>query len=146
MHEQPNDYVDFMCEFMSLVWASLCELTTNKALEDEGQQQEQILLPRAILISIWETFVGCGYMVLLDGFSRVPFCSTEGRALMSMDLRSYSNGISTQSVRRRLERYRSEFVAEPWLPDDSEIHPFRTTSYVDTYTRTFYFPPTVSLL
>eukprot|EP00529_Nitzschia_sp_RCC80_P009267 CAMPEP_0113455398 /NCGR_PEP_ID=MMETSP0014_2-20120614/8356_1 /TAXON_ID=2857 /ORGANISM="Nitzschia sp." /LENGTH=2233 /DNA_ID=CAMNT_0000346829 /DNA_START=293 /DNA_END=6994 /DNA_ORIENTATION=- /assembly_acc=CAM_ASM_000159 len=143
LHEQPNDYVDFMCEFMSLVWASLCDLTSNN--EDQVIQQQQTRLPRSILNGIWETFVGCGYMILLDGFSRVPFCSTEGRALMSMDLRSYFNGISTRAVTRRLGHYRSEFVTESWLPDDSEIRPFRSTSYVDTYTRIFYFPPTDAL-
>jgi hypothetical protein len=125
-----------MCEFMSLVWSSLCD---GVGTQNGGPE----VLPRGILKGIWETLVGCGYMVLLDGFARVPFCSTEGRSLMSMDLRSYTNGIRSQSVGRRLEKYQNDLTSAPWLLDESQIHPFRTSPYVDTYVRIFYFPPSV---
>ena len=93
-----------------------------------------------ILKILWDNLVGGGYMVLLDGFSKVPYCSTEGRALMSMDVASYRSGISARSIANRLED--NQHLSCP-LPTD--IQPYRTTAYVDTYIKIFYFPSKVSL-
>ena len=123
LHEHPNNYVDVLCDLIALVWASL-----SKA----GK------LPNGALKLIWGEMLAGGYMTLLDGFSRVPFCSTEGRALMSMDLASYSSGTSPRSVDKRLE----DHDAAVSLPPTVTI--LRGMSYVDTYIKVFYFPPKVS--
>ena len=78
-------------------------------------------------------------MVLLDGFSKVPYCSTEGRALMSMDVASFRSGTSPRSVAERLEE---DYASSCPLPED--ITPYRTMAYVDTYIKIFYLPPKVS--
>ena len=77
-------------------------------------------------------------MVLLDGFSKVPYCSTEGRALMSMDVASYRSGTSPRSIAERIEDNNS--------PLPSDIRPYRTMAYVDTYIKIFYFPSNVSYI
>lgn len=77
-------------------------------------------------------------MVLLDAFSKVPFCSTEGRSLMSMDLASYASGTRFESIASRLEGYPQASIA---FPDFSS---YRSMAYVDTYVKLFYFPAAVS--
>ena len=86
---------------------------------------------------LWENLVGAGYMVLLDGFSKVPYCSTEGRSLMSMDVATYNAGVSARSIASRLDD-------QPQCPLPNNIQPYRTMSYVNTYIKLFYFPPDVS--
>ena len=86
---------------------------------------------------LWENLVGAGYMVLLDGFSKVPYCSTEGRSLMSMDVATYNAGVSARSIASRLDD-------QPRCPLPTNIQPYRTMSYVNTYIKLFYFPPDVS--
>lgn len=80
-------------------------------------------------------------MVFLDGFSKVPYCSTEGRALMSMDVASFLSGTSPRSIAERLEDdHQSSSICK--IPN--EIRPYRTMAYVDTYIKMFYFPSNVS--
>ena len=98
-------------------------------------------LPLGILKTLWENLLGGGYMVLLDGFSKVPHCSTEGRALMSMDVASYRSGTSPRSIVERLENDDHPSCNCPLLKD---IQPYRTMAYVDTYIKIFYFPSNVS--
>jgi hypothetical protein len=43
---------------------------------------------------VWRNVVAGGYLALLDGFSRFSFCSTEDRALTSVDLALYSSATS----------------------------------------------------
>jgi hypothetical protein len=87
--------------------------------------------------NVWKNVVTGGYMILLDGFSRVPFCSTEGRALMSMDLASYSSGTSRREVSERLEGHAGA-SPPPIITTD------RGMAYVDTCVKVFYFPAKVS--
>jgi len=121
LHERANDYVDEFCEFLVLLWRYLYTCPDR--------------LPVGILKVLWENLVGGGYMVLLDGFSKVSYCSTEGRALMSMDVASYRSGISARSIASRLEDDQ-----HPSCPLPTDIQPYRTTAYVDTYIKIFYFP------
>jgi len=54
----------------------------------------------------WNHILQASYMTILHGFSLILTCSTEGRALMSMDLAAYSAGISSESVMERILRRR----------------------------------------
>lgn len=71
-----------------------------------------------IITETWDSLVESGFLSLLEGFSKVYDCSTEGRALMSMDLSSY-------------------FTALP------QASPKRGMHYVDMYVKVFYFPEEV---
>jgi hypothetical protein len=123
LHEHPNLYVESLCDLFALVWCSLSN--ANR-------------LPSGALQNIWEQTVSAGYGLLLDGFSRVPFCSTEGRALMTMDLASFTSGVSQRSVLGRLETHS---LSNPPPP----ISPLRGMSYVGMYVNVFYYPRMVSL-
>jgi hypothetical protein len=124
LHEQPNDYVEFICDFMALL---LYNLTTATSM-----------LPLGILKTVWGDLVGGGYMVLLDAFAKVPFCSTEGRSLMSMDLASYASGTRFGSIASKLEGYPKTALVFP------DFRSYRNMAYVDTYIKLFYFPAAVS--
>lgn len=73
-------------------------------------------------------------MAMLNGFARVPFCSTEGRALMSMDLAAFSSGTKPLAIADRL----TDKVKTVPPPKISLLHGML---YVDTYIKVFYFPP-----
>ena len=110
---------------MALLWQSLYTPSSGRRL------------PLGILQTLWENLMGGGYMVLLDGFSKVPYCSTEGRALMSMDVASYRSGTSPHSIAERIKENIPSSISCP-LPTDTQ--PYRTMAYVDTYIKIFYFP------
>jgi hypothetical protein len=124
LHENPNEYVEYVCDFMSLLWYNLTTTPT--------------LLPRDILKATWEDLVGGGYMVLLDAFSKVPFCSTEGRSLMSMDLASYASGTKFGSMSSRFDGYPQTSIVF------NDFCSYRSMAYVDTYIKLYYFPAEVS--
>lgn len=94
-----------------------------------------------ILQTLWDDLLGGGYTVLMDGFSKIPYCSTEGRALMSMDVTSYRSGTSSRSIAERLRDHDPSSKSCPLPP---ETNPYRNMSYVDTYIKIFYFPLNVS--
>ena len=127
LHEQANDYVEELCDFLALLWKSL--------------YAPEARLPIGILHTLWENLLGGGYMVLLDGFSKIPFCSTEGRALMSMDVASYRSGTSPRLI---AERLRDAGTSAKSYPLPTEAKPYRNMAYVDTYIKIFYFPSKVS--
>lgn len=119
LHEHPNDYVDETCHFLRMMWHSL--------LND-------CRLPVAATSVVWRNLVECAYAAMLDGFARVPFCSTEGRALMSMDVSTFASGLADRSA-----------IGGPYAGDEP---PPQVTSnwgqrHVDTFIKIFYFPPTV---
>lgn len=98
MKEHANEYVDALCSRCSCIWAAL-SVSPQK-------------LPSSLLRVAWKSLVEGGYASLLEGFSRVPQCSTEGRALMSIDLASFAAGVDPSSVMDRLE-YQIEYDAPP---------------------------------
>jgi hypothetical protein len=73
---------------------------------------------------------------LLEGFSRVPYCSTEGRSLMSMDLAAFADGIDAASIIHRLDS--DKLVSAPPL-----VTPRRGMRYIDMYIKVFYYPEEV---
>eukprot|EP00593_Proboscia_inermis_P014039 CAMPEP_0171307578 /NCGR_PEP_ID=MMETSP0816-20121228/17592_1 /TAXON_ID=420281 /ORGANISM="Proboscia inermis, Strain CCAP1064/1" /LENGTH=100 /DNA_ID=CAMNT_0011789813 /DNA_START=402 /DNA_END=701 /DNA_ORIENTATION=- len=92
-------------------------------------------------------------MTILHGFSLILTCSTEGRALMSMDLAAYSAGISSESVMERILRRRemkdlreneeSRACVSQMLvasPGDFVMDVQRAgMQHVDAYIKAFYF-------
>jgi Protein of unknown function C-terminus (DUF2451) len=118
LHEYPNDYVDDLCNRCSLVWGHLCAFTE---------------LPGVILEETWEGLVSASYLALLEGYSRVRRCYTEGRAHMTLDLASFRAGISPRSVSERVES-----LMQKNLPPN--INPEVGSKYVETYIKAFYYP------
>lgn len=128
LHEHPNFYVNSLCDLCSLIW---CHLSADNRI------------PSGAMKLLWEDLTNGGYVALLDGFSRVPFCSTEGRALMSMDLASFSSGVCPRSVLDRMEE-QSLCSLPPPQKSVTEGSSLRGMSYVDTYIKVFYYPQLVS--
>lgn len=94
-------------------------------------------MPRGILEVTWEHICEGGFLSLLEGFSRVPYCSTEGRSLMSMDLAAFADGIDAASIIHRLDS--DKLVSAPPL-----VAPKRGMRYIDMYIKVFYYPEEVS--
>jgi hypothetical protein len=122
LNEQPNDYIESLASRCSCIWAAL-SVSPHR-------------LPDGVRKAIWEDMIEGSYACLLEGFARIPYCSTEGRALMSMDLASFAAGIHPSAVMERLE-YQVEYPAPP-KPDLT-----RGMRYVDTYIKVFYYPQKV---
>jgi len=120
LHEHANEYVDELVDRCSLIWGFLCVSAK---------------LPFVVRKTVWEQLVSGAYLSLLEGFARVPFCSTEGRALMTLDLACFSTGIASASVTEKLEE-RALVASPPPL-----VEPERSDRYVDTYIKVFYYPP-----
>jgi hypothetical protein len=80
----------------------------------------------------WEYCVEAGFRTLLEGFSKIYDCSTEGRALMSIDLATFSGNISQRSLADQMN---------PECLKPISVSPKFGMQYVDTYIKVFYFPP-----
>jgi hypothetical protein len=68
----------------------------------------------------------------LEGFSKIYDCSTEGRALMSIDLATFSNNISKNNLADQMN---------PECLTPITVSPKFGMQYVDMYIKVFYFPP-----
>ena len=115
LHEQPNDYVDETVDWVVNIWSALAK---SGAFPESAQKR------------IWETIVDQSFMILVDAFSKVPFCCTEGRALMSMDVAAFASKVSPRGMRERLM---DAFGLT------TSVQPKRF--YVDGYIKAFYYPP-----
>jgi hypothetical protein len=102
-------------------------------------------MPVGLLNVVWENLVGAGYMSILDGFSKISSCSTEGRSLMSMDVSAYNNGIRADSVLARLDDVTAGKASELQRGVPKNIQPYRNFVDVSTYIKIFYFPSDVSV-
>jgi Protein of unknown function C-terminus (DUF2451) len=127
LNEHSNDYIEELTCRCSLLWGYL---------SISGK------LPGQVVTCLWEKLVSACYLTLLEGFARVPYCTTEGRALMALDLASLAAGLDSRLVSERLEpeggRLGDSRVAlPPLLPrsiDDRGMY------YVDMYVKVFYYP------
>ena len=120
LNEHCNAYVDRLSDRYGMLWAHL----------------SSSLLAERILSDAWEHVVESGYLALLEGFSKVFECSTEGRALMSIDLATLSSSINRHALTERLGADTS-FLQPP------AVVPRRGMQCVDTYIKVFYFPAKV---
>jgi hypothetical protein len=130
LHELSNDYVDLLVERMSLIWGYM-------------SSWQQKSYPEGIVGKSWSLVVESGFLALLEGFSQISSCSTEGRALMSIDLATYSSGVNRRNVKEKLEAYEETFSSDIPMPPSPTV--MRGMQYVDTYIKVFYFPLEVSL-
>ena len=119
MQEQSNDYVDNICGRSALIWEHMAS---------------SMRLPIPALQFTWDQLVWSAFMLMLEGFSKVPKCSTEGRSLMSMDLATLSHGLMPESV---LEEIDEDYAAISLPPQACRNEMMR---YVDTFIKVFYFP------
>jgi Protein of unknown function C-terminus (DUF2451) len=69
----------------------------------------------------------------MEGFSRVQYCSTEGRSLMALDLAAFATGISPSGVSSRLENI--VMVHKP-----PKVEPEFNIRYVETFLKVYYYP------
>jgi hypothetical protein len=118
--EYSNDYIDDLCERASLLWGYICS---------RGR------LPSRVQTLTWDHIVRSSFMLLLEGFSKIPSCSTEGRSLMSMDLATLSAGLGPDSVKEKLG---DGFPNVRFPP--SQCHRDESMRYVDTWIKVFFFP------
>lgn len=119
LHESPNGYVDELTDRCALLWGYLS--VSGK-------------LPLSIQALVWEDILHAAYLSMLEGFARVPFCSTEGRALMTLDLASLRAGTTRVAVMDKLEGRCLVAQHPPSLSVD------RFMEYVGMYIKVFYFP------
>ena len=90
---------------------------------------------------LWEYIVTSSYLSLLHGFAQILTCSTEGRALMSMDLVTYASGIHTTSIVHRMKRLFRDCTD---IPPPPSITSEKGLAYVDIYIKVFYLNDEVS--
>jgi hypothetical protein len=118
LHEQPNDYVESLCERCCLIWGFVTA---------SGK------LPHHLASRVWERLQSASFLTLVEGFSRVNFCSTEGRALMALDLASASSYFRPDAVLERLECFDLSFASP-------RVTPRFGKEYVDMYVKVYYYP------
>ncbi|GKY94531.1 hypothetical protein MPSEU_000418800 [Mayamaea pseudoterrestris] len=117
--ESANEYVEELSERCALLWGYL---------SISGK------LPLPLLNPMWEQLLSAAYSSLLEGFARIPFCSTEGRALMTLDLASLSAGTATESVAATLEKSSLETQLPPLVDAN------RFMEHIGMYIKVYYFP------
>ena len=121
--EHCNTYIDQLSDRYLTLWD---HLSTSSLAASEG-----------ILHDVWKHVLQSGYLALLEGFAKIHNCSTEGRALMSIDLASFSSNINKRAITERfIETFgkKKDFVPPPSITN------MRGMQYVDMYIKVFYFP------
>jgi len=129
LHEQSNDYVDILIERICVIWGFMSSWHLKA-------------YPETIIGKSWSLVIESGFLSLLEGFSQISSCSTEGRALMSIDLATFSSGVNRRNVKEKLEAYEETFSSDIPMPPSPTTT--RGMQYVDTYIKVFYFPLEVS--
>lgn len=120
LNEHANDYVEELVEKCAFLW---------------GFMSLSAKLPSDLRSATWERIVTGAYMSLLEGFARVSVCSTEGRALMTLDLASFSAGINPSSVVDRLEQRSLHAPTPPSIPAATAL-----SMQLANFIKAFYLP------
>ncbi|GMH97797.1 hypothetical protein TrST_g12661 [Triparma strigata] len=109
--EGSNNYVDDALDLAAAVWAELAGR--------DGYLNERLLE------LAWQHIIGGIYISLLEGFAKIKSFSTEGRALVSMDLQTFASGIMNNLV-DRIERIEKPPPPPPPPPPpaSSSTNPF----------------------
>jgi len=121
LNESCNEYVDMLSERCTLLWGHM-------------SLHSSFLAHESMLLQAWDHIIESCFVSILEGFSRV-YCSTEGRASMSIDLATFCASVNGRAIESRLESY---FQCVGRLPPSSA--PRRGMQYVDLYVKVFYFP------
>ena len=119
MQEESNDYVEQLCDLSALLW---------------GYMSSSMKLPTLLLEYTWNEVVRSAFLLLLEGYSKIDNCSTEGRSLMSMDLATLSHGLTPQALKDEIEDDHPNISPPPKACREEMMR------YVDTYIKVFYFP------
>jgi len=122
LNESCNEYVDTLSDRCTSLWGNL-----NTSLESK--------LCDSILVQTWHHIIESSFLSLLEGFSNVLTCSTEGRALMSIDLATFNNNLGRDIVQEYLETNFDDFSKLP-----PRLILDRGMQYVDMYIKIYYFP------
>ena len=119
MQEQSNAYVFNLCERSAIVW---------------GYLSSSMCLPPPILVFTWDQIVRVAFLILVEAFSKVPKCTTEGRSLMSMDLATLSHGLMPDTI--------MEEISDDYGHINPPPNACRTEMmmHVDTFVKVFYYP------
>jgi hypothetical protein len=125
MKEQSNSFVDDLCERSAHLWGCMSSSTR---------------LPPSAILFTWNELIRSAFMLLLEGFSKVVNCSTEGRSLMSMDLATLSHGFIPAIVQAEVEDEYPNIGTPPQAYRDEMMR------YVDKYIKVFYFPNEVRVI
>jgi len=105
IREECNNYVLILINKLSILWFSLVSASDKDIFNDVTREL------------IWTHTVQATFQAFVDGFSKVEKCSTEGRALMSIDLQVFQSNLD------KIHRVRSP----------------RGAAYVDSYIKAWYF-------
>lgn len=103
--EECNGFVPVLANKLSTLWHSLLNADDREVFNDTTREL------------IWTHTAQAVFQAFVDGFSKVVKCSTEGRALMSMDLQ----------------------VLQSSLDKIHRVRPPRGAAYVDSYIKAWYF-------
>jgi hypothetical protein len=137
-----NPYVEELLERCASAWIHM----HRHRHRHSNSSSKLLLLPETLRHQAWSNVVGASYLSMMEGFSKVPQCSTEGRALMSMDLAFFAEGVSKYGFERFLPE---EAEASPHDEQVVQVVPLppggvsqsleRGMAWVDTYVKQFYF-------
>ena len=119
MEEQSGSYIDELCERIAHLWGSMSSSSR---------------LSSTMLKFTWDHLVQSAFLVLLEGFSKVGNCSTEGRSLMSMDLASLSHGLIPETVKAEADDDDQNIGLPPQACREEMMR------YVDKFVKVFYYP------
>ncbi|KAL3823753.1 hypothetical protein ACHAXA_004846, partial [Cyclostephanos tholiformis] len=119
MQEQSNSYVDDLCQRSAILWG--CMSSSKR-------------LPPSALQFTWNELVRSAFMLILEGFSKVVNCSTEGRSLMSMDLATLSHGFIPTTVQAEVEDDYPNIGPPPQACREEMMR------YVDKFIKVFFYP------
>jgi hypothetical protein len=119
IEEQSGSYIDELCERISYLW---------------GNMSSSSRLSSTMLHFTWKHLIQSAFLVLMEGFSKVGNCSTEGRSLMSMDLASLSHGLIPEIVKAEADDDDQNIGLPPQACREEMMR------YVDKFVKVFYYP------
>lgn len=119
MQGESNGYVFDLCERSAIIW---------------GYLSSSMCLPPPILVFTWDQIVRVAFLILIETFSKVSKCTTEGRSLMSMDLATLSHGLMPDTI---MEEISDDYghINPPPNSCRSEM-----MVHVDMFVKVFYYP------
>mmetsp|Transcript_29057 Transcript_29057/g.66544 ORF Transcript_29057/g.66544 Transcript_29057/m.66544 type:complete len:282 (-) Transcript_29057:1707-2552(-) len=130
--EEPNSYVDDLTNRCISIWQLMSTAPGKYAVE--------------VVDIAWANLIDGAYHILLEAFSKIIQCSTEGRALMSMDHAAFVSSILPKCVMDEIIKRvssSSELRIENHSVDQyvsaSRVVPRMGRQYVDQYISAFYF-------
>lgn len=112
MLSEPHEWVESLVMNCSVIW---------DFMERSNDFSEASILVRE---QVWLEVCQAAFDTVLEGFSRVKKCATEGRASMTMDLSALHTGLDGIHVCKppRGKQYVDNFVKASYLSEDELVH------------------------